>query len=74
MCHETDDAEDNLVHDGNVLTLRLFLQLSIVMPRAILFFVSAFSMRDFSSGIKSQNSAENSVDQENFVWVLWVSF
>lgn len=65
MCHETDDAKDNLTHDGNVLRLRLFLHLPIAMLRAILFFMNAFSMRRFSSGVKSQNSAESRADQEN---------
>lgn len=74
MCHETDDAKHNLAHDGSVLRLRLFLQLPIAMLRAILFFMSAFSMRHFSSGIKSQTSAESFVDQENYVCFSWVSF
>lgn len=44
MCHETDDAKHNLAHDGNILRLRLFLQLLIVMLRAILCLMSTLLM------------------------------
>lgn len=49
VCHETDDAKHNLARDGNILRLRLFLQLGIAMLRAILCLMSALSMRRFSS-------------------------